>query len=60
MSSLRVQAGDIKPLGPIWPKLPSEKVRRDGNRSKQEDKQDNRKDRDEGDGKEGRSVDEYV
>ena len=60
MFSPRVQVGDIKPLGPVWPKLPAERMRRDGNPPKREDERRNRQNRDEDDDKDGRSIDEYA
>jgi hypothetical protein len=61
MLNFMVQTGDVKPLGPIWPKLPTEqRIKRDRNGSKQEDERSNRKDRRQGDNEDGHSIDEYV
>lgn len=61
MFNFMVQTGDLKPLGPIWPKLPTEqRVKRDRSGSKQEDQRNKRKDRGQDENEDGHSVDEYV
>jgi hypothetical protein len=59
--SPRLQVGDIKPLGPVWPRLPAERVRPDGNPPKREGDRHTQQKRDDGDDdKDGCSVDEYA
>ena len=60
MFNPRVQIGDIKPIGSVWPQRSIDKVKRRGNESKPDDEQGNRQSRDDDDDKDGPSFDEYA
>ena len=56
----RVQVGDIKPIGPVWPNRSIDRVKRQEKESKREDEQQDRQSRDEDKDKDGSTVDEYA
>jgi hypothetical protein len=60
MFNSRVQVGDIKPLGPVWPQRSIDKVKRRDNEPKRDDEQRNRQSHDEDDDKDGHAFDDYA
>ena len=60
MFNPRVQIGDIKPLAPVWPQRSIDKAKRKDHEPKQNDRQRNRQSRDDNDGQDGHSVDEFA
>ena len=60
MFNSRVQVGDIKPLGPVWPQRSNDKVKNRGNEPKQDNEQRNKQSRDEEDDQDGHSFDDYA
>ena len=60
MISERVQIGDIKPLGSVWPERAIKKVKREEKESTREQERGNGQAHDENDGKDDHAVDEYA
>ena len=56
----RVQIGEIKPLGPLWPQRSIDKVKRRDNEPRKDEEQRNRQSHDQSDDKDGYSIDEYA
>lgn len=56
----RVQIGEIKPLGPVWPQRSIDKVKRGDSDPQRGDEQRNKQSQDEKDDKDDCSVDEYA
>ena len=56
----RVQVGDIKPIGPVWPNRSIDRVKHQDKDSKRDDEQRDRRPRDEDEDKDGSTVDEYA
>ena len=60
MLNSRVQIGEIKPLGPVWPQRSIDKVKRRDTGPRGDDEQRNKQSQNENDDKDDCSVDEYA
>lgn len=62
VDSTRVQIGDIKPLGPVWPRRSIDIVKRKDFEQNRDDEQRNKHSRDEDDDedKDGHAIDEFA
>ena len=60
MYNYRIQIDEIRPLRPVWPQPPVDKVKPKDNDARREDDQSRGQPRDDDHDKDGRGVDEFV